>query len=211
MHFIFSNFFLYINLFFSLFALINPIGMVPIFTAMTYSQSKLERKKINYIANISVFFILSMSLFLGDIVLNFFGISMSAFQISGGILVASIAFSMINGTLTKKNNLKKQKIITENIGVVPLAMPLIAGPGSISATIMWGSQHSGIIHTFLGIMIIGVFTFFCWILFQTADTVLNVLGTSGINIITRIMGLLLMALGIELILQGIISFLSIFI
>ncbi|CAL4321089.1 UPF0056 membrane protein YhcE [Buchnera aphidicola (Thelaxes suberi)] len=204
MHFIFSDISVYLNFFVSLFALVNPIGMIPIFTTMTNHFSVEERNKTNYITNISVFIILSISLILGNSVLCFFGISMNAFRISGGVLISIIAMSMINGTLIKKNKIHKKEIISDtNIGIVPLAMPLIAGPGAISTTIMWGMQYSGIINMIIGSIIIAFFTFFCWMLFRTAPIIVSILGSTGINIITRIMGLLLMALGIELIIRGI--------
>ncbi|QTM69264.1 hypothetical protein HIC20_01935, partial [Buchnera aphidicola (Hormaphis cornu)] len=94
---------------------------------------------------------------------------------------------------------------SENIGVIPLAMPLIAGPGAISSAIMWSSQYSSIFNLITSSLIIAFFSFFCWLLFKTAPFVVNILGETGITVVTQIMGLLLMALGIEFVIFGIRS------
>ncbi|ANZ22483.1 hypothetical protein ATN01_01330 [Buchnera aphidicola (Diuraphis noxia)] len=197
---------IYIKFFIGLCALVNPIGMIPIFTTMTHSQSILERQKTNLIANFSASLILIISLFVGSNILNAFGISISSFRIAGGILIISIAFSMISGNfLNKVKQIKENKTNQkpENISVVPLAMPLIAGPGAISSTIVWSTYYSNWMNLFGCSLVIICFSMVCWLCFQAAPCVVKILGTTGINIITRIMGLLLMSLGIEFITIGI--------
>ncbi|WAI12022.1 MAG: YchE family NAAT transporter [Buchnera aphidicola (Macrosiphum albifrons)] len=201
---------IYIKFFIGLCALVNPIGMIPIFTTMTNNQSFLERKKTNLIANVSASLILLISLFFGADILNIFGISINSFRIAGGILIISIAFAMISGQFIKKIKKikdKKEDNKLDNISVVPLAMPLIAGPGAISSTIVWSTYYSNWMNLFLCSLVIFLFSFVCWLCFEAAPCVVQVLGKTGINIITRIMGLLLMSLGIEFI---IISIKSIF-
>lgn len=197
---------IYIKFFIGLCALVNPIGMIPIFTTMTNNQSFIERKKTNLIANFSASLILIISLFFGNNILNIFGISINSFRIAGGILIISIAFSMISGEfinkIKKEKDQKKEKKI-ENISVVPLAMPLIAGPGAISSTIVWSTYYFTWINLFICSLVIFLFSFICWLCFQAAPCVVQILGETGINIITRIMGLLLMSLGIEFISTGI--------
>ncbi|QCI20990.1 YchE family NAAT transporter [Buchnera aphidicola (Hyperomyzus lactucae)] len=195
---------IYIKFFIGLCALVNPIGMIPIFTTMTNNQSFLERKKTNLVANISASLILLISLFFGSNILNAFGISINSFRIAGGILIISIAFSMISGEFINKikiaRNQKEENI--DNISVVPLAMPLIAGPGAISSTIVWSTYYSTWINLFGCSLAIILFSLVCWLCFQAAPCVVKILGKTGINIITRIMGLLLMSLGIEFIISG---------
>lgn len=207
MHVFMFDLSIYISFFFSLFALVNPIGMIPIFTSMTSHQSEIERNRTNLIANFSVAVILSVSLIFGSSILDLFGISINSFRISGGILVIIIAMSMINGQFindikNNKTNKKLDKKVHGNISIVPLAMPLIAGPGAISSTIVWSIHHSSIINMLGCIITIILFSFFCWILFKVSPIIVEVLGRTGINIMTRIMGLLLMSLGIEFILVG---------
>ncbi|XBC39962.1 MAG: YchE family NAAT transporter [Buchnera aphidicola (Chaetogeoica yunlongensis)] len=200
---------IYISFFFSLCALVNPIGMIPIFTSMTHHQSMSERNKTNFITNFSVTIILSMSLLFGNYILDLFGISINSFRISGGILIIMIAMSMISGKLVNNKNSHKNKKFenktSQNISIVPLAMPLIAGPGAISSTIVWSTHHSSIINILGCIITIILFSCFCWTLFKISPMVVGALGVSGIDIMTRIMGLLLMSLGIEFIVLGVKS------
>lgn len=198
---------IYISFFFNLFALVNPIGMIPIFTSMTNHQSVVERNKTNLIANASVAIILCISLFFGNFILNLFSISIDSFRISGGILVISIAFSMINGKFINNINKSRQskKNIPDNISIVPLAMPLIAGPGAISSTIVWSTHNSSLINMIGCSITILIFSFFCWLLFKISPCIVTILKDTGINIMTRIMGLILMSLGIEFIVIGLKS------
>lgn len=192
--------------FIGLFALVNPIGIIPVFISMTSYQTASARNKTNLTANLSVAIILWTSLFLGDAILQLFGISIDSFRIAGGILVVTIAMSMISGKLGEDKQNKQEKsesAIRESIGVVPLALPLMAGPGAISSTIVWGTRY----HTpeyLLGFTVaIALFACCSWGLFRIAPWLVRLLGQTGINVITRIMGLLLMALGIEFIVAGI--------
>ncbi|QNS01964.1 MAG: YchE family NAAT transporter [Buchnera aphidicola (Pentalonia nigronervosa)] len=193
---------IYIKFFVSLCALVNPIGMIPIFTTMTNNQSIIEREKTNLTTNMSVALILFISLFFGKHILSVFGISIDSFRIAGGILIVSLAFKMISGqfinSVKTKQDTQKQESLN-NISVVPLAMPLIAGPGAISSTIVWSTYYPSWINLFGCSIVIFLFSFLCWTCFQVAPCVVKILGKTGINIITRIMGLLLISLGIELI------------
>ncbi|EPY5881986.1 MarC family protein [Escherichia coli] len=169
----FFDFPVYFKFFIGLFALVNPVGIIPVFISMTSYQTAAARNKTNLTANLSVAIILWISLFLGDTILQLFGISIDSFRIAGGILV------------------------------VPLALPLMAGPGAISSTIVWGTRYHSISYLFGFFVAIALFALCCWGLFRMAPWLVRVLRQTGINVITRIMGLLLMALGIEFIVTGI--------
>jgi MarC family membrane protein len=195
----------YIKFFVGLFALVNPVGILPVFISMTSYQAAAGRNKTNMTANLSVAIILCTSLFLGDAILHLFGISIDSFRIAGGILVVTIAMSMISGKLGEDKQNKQEKsetAIRENVGVVPLALPLMAGPGAISSTIVWSSRYYSWENLLGFTLAIVIFSFCCWLLFRAAPLVMKLLGQTGINVITRIMGLLLMALGIEFIVTG---------
>ncbi len=141
----------YFKFFIGLFALVNPVGIIPVFISMTSYQTATARNKTNLTANLSVAIILWSSLFLGDGILQLFGISIDSFRIAGGILVVTIAMSMISGKLGEDKQNKQEKsetAIRESIGVVPLALPLMAGPGAISSTIVWGTRYHSIAHLF---------------------------------------------------------------
>lgn len=200
------DFTIYIKFFISLFILINPIGMIPIFFSMTNTFSDKEKNRINFIANFSACIILLISLFFGYNILNLFGISISSIKISGGLLILTIAFSMINNknfitTYTQKK--RRKNIQLQNIGVIPLAMPLIAGPGAISTTIIWSTHCSSFINIIFYSIVICIFFLFCYSIFRISPFFMHFLGKVGMEIITKVMGLLLMSLGIELITSGI--------
>lgn len=195
----------YIKFFVGLFALVNPIGIIPVFISMTSYQPAAERNRTNLTANLAVAIILWTSLFLGDAILHVFGISIDSFRIAGGILVVTIAMSMISGKLGEDKQNKQEKsetAVRESIGVVPLALPLMAGPGAISSTIVWSTRYHSWVNLLAFSIAIALFAFCCWLLFRAAPMMVRVLGQTGINVITRIMGLLLMALGIEFIVTG---------
>jgi len=211
MSFFAFSFSIYIKFFTNLLALVNPIGMTPIFISMTHRFSKEKRDKTNLITNISVFFILFFSMLLGKYFLNFFGISVNSFRIAGGILIIMIAIRMISGKLNSdiiKERDKTKCVEKESIAVVPLAIPLIAGPGAISSTIMWASQNYGLGNMIFCSFVIAFFCFFCWFLFKFSPCIIWLIGETGINVVTRIMGLLLLSLGIEICVHGIVSSLS---
>lgn len=196
----------YFKFFIGLFALVNPVGIIPVFISMTSYQPAAVRNKTNLTANLSVAIILLTSLFLGDGILQIFGISIDSFRIAGGILVVTIAMSMISGKLGEDKQNKQEKsetAVRESIGVVPLALPLMAGPGAIRSTIVWGTRYHSWVHLVGFSLAIAVFALCCWGIFRMAPWLVRLLGQTGINVITRIMGLLLMALGIEFIVTGI--------
>lgn len=154
----------YFKFFIGLFALVNPVGIIPVFISMTSYQTATARNKTNLTANLSVAIILWSSLFLGDGILQLFGISIDSFRIAGGILVVTIAMSMISGKLGEDKQNKQEKsetAIRESIGVVPLALPLMAGPGAISSTIVWGTRYHSIAHLLGFSVAIALFALCC--------------------------------------------------
>lgn len=199
------EFAIFLQFFVGLIAAVNPIGIMPIFVTLTAHMGPEERNKTAFTANIAVTVILTVSLLAGQFLLDMFGISLDSFRVAGGLLLLTIAFSMMSGKLGEDKQNKQEKSESasrEQIGVVPLAMPLMAGPGAISSTIVYGSRFPGIPNT-LGIAAtIITFAFCCWLLFRAAPIIVRFLGQTGINVITRIMGLILAALGIEFIATG---------
>ncbi|CAL4321861.1 UPF0056 membrane protein YhcE [Buchnera aphidicola (Neophyllaphis podocarpi)] len=196
------NFSEYFKFFIGLFVLVNPIGIMPIFISMTSRQKSKDRNKTNLIANLSSAIIMFISLLFGNFILNIFGISINSFRISGGILVSIVAMSMITGKINKKDKNTKN---LEDISVIPLAMPLISGPGVISSIIIFSTHHYNILGLLFSSFIIVLFSVLCFLFFLLAPSIVKILGKTGINILTRIMGLLLMSLSIEFIINGIKS------
>lgn len=199
------EFAIFLQFFLGLVAAVNPVGIMPVFVSLTSHMSPEERSKTAITANVSVTIILTCALIGGQMLLDMFSISLDSFRVAGGMLLMSIAFSMMSGKLgeDKQNKQEKNEYISrEQVGVVPLAMPLMAGPGAISSTIVYGARYPGTWDTMGIILTIVIFSFASWLLFRSAPYIVRLLGQTGINVITRIMGLILGSLGIEFITNG---------
>ncbi|BDY04610.1 YchE family NAAT transporter [Ferrimonas sp. YFM] len=199
------DFYLLLQFFLGLVAIINPIGLLPVFVSLTSHQTEQERLATAKVANFSVVIILLVTLVAGQLILNLFSISIPAFRIAGGVLITFIAMSMLQGKLGEVKHNKeegREAAAMDAVAVVPLALPLMAGPGAISSVIVFASQHRDP-QSMLGMAAcIVVFGLLSWIVFRTAPVIFKVLGQTGINVITRIMGLLMMSIGIEVIAAG---------
>ncbi|MFD2179999.1 YchE family NAAT transporter [Veronia pacifica] len=199
------EFVIFLQFFVGLFAAVNPLGIMPIFVSLTAHESPIERKKTAYTASLAVAAILVVSLLAGQLLLDVFSISLDSFRVAGGMLLVSIAFTMMNGKLGEEKQNKQEQsesMSREQIGVVPLAMPLLAGPGAISSTIVYSSRYPSSVDTFGLIVTIALFSAGICLLFLIAPKLVRYLGQTGINVITRIMGLILGALGVEFIANG---------
>lgn len=196
--------------FISLLALVNPLGAIPFFISFTATNTRRERQKIIRIASISVAAVIAFTTLFGQQVINFFGISVNSFQVGGGIIVLLMAISMVNahpsGTKTTPEEAVEGEL-KDNIAVVPLAIPLLTGPGTISTVIIYADKGDGwlqIVNLIGSGIAIGGLVFLA---LSAADPISRVLGRTGINIATRLMGLMLAALGVELIVDGLTALL----
>jgi MarC family membrane protein len=200
---------LFIYLFVALFSVLNPIGTVPIFVGLTQGDSKQECSRISLWTSINVFLILIISFFIGKYVLNFFGISIDSLRIAGGLIIVSSGFSLLSGQFNKKRGINK-KIENEaqkrnDIALTPLAMPMLAGPGSISLLIAFYQEHNStneLIIASLAILAIAVVIF---IILRSAHYLAQILGASGIVAISRIVGFIVVAIGIQYIVSALIN------
>lgn len=196
----------------SLTSVINPIGAIPMFISVTASRTSAEKKRIAIKCTLYVFFILVISFFLGRYILDFFGISINSMKIGGGLilLLSGIAF-VSNKNEKHKGISKKIKIEAEekeDISFTPLAMPLLAGPGSMSYLISMNTNEistSYMLITSLAIFSVCVITL---ILLICSRYFAKVLGNSGLLAMSRIMGFFVMCLGVELISTGISCFIK---
>lgn len=188
-----------------LLAIVNPLGAVPIFVALTSGAPDPERKKIAKIVVAAVLIILTVALVLGDWLLQFFGITIHSFSVGGGILILLMAISMLQARLSPVSQTAEEARegeAKESVAVVPLAMPLLAGPGAISTVILYAHKHDGVSHYLglgLDILIVGLLL---WMVLQLVPWISRHVSQTGINIFTRIMGLILAAIAIEFIAAG---------
>lgn len=200
---------IFIYLFFALFSVLNPIGTVPIFVGLTQDDTKKERSRISLWTSINVFIILMISFFIGQYVLEFFGITITALRITGGIIIASSGFSLLNGRFNKNKGINKkveEEIQVRNdIALTPLAMPMLAGPGSMSLLIAYYQEHHATHEIIASCLAILLTSIIIYIILRSAHYLSKILGTSGIVAISRIVGFLTIAIGIQYIISSILS------
>ncbi|HAT86783.1 MAG TPA: MarC family protein [Rhizobiales bacterium] len=198
---------LMLNAFVTLFVTIDPLGLAPIFLAITSGASKQERMKIAVRAVLTAAVILIAFALIGQAILSVLGISLGAFRIAGGLLLFVIAFEMVFEKRKERKSKSAQKALTDdeihNIAVFPLAIPLIAGPGAISAVLLLVSQSSGWVDQGSVLAVILFVLILVMLMFLLASPVERLLGESGRNVLTRLLGVLLSALSVQFIADGI--------
>jgi MarC family membrane protein len=200
---------LFIYLFVALFSVLNPIGTVPIFVGLTQGDSKQECSRISLWTSINVFLILIISFFIGKYVLSFFGISIDSLRIAGGIIIVSSGFSLLSGKFNKKRGINK-KIETDaqkrnDIALTPLAIPMLAGPGSISLLIAFYQEHNSTNELIIASLAIFAIAIAIFIILRSAHFLAQLLGASGIVAISRIVGFIVIAIGIQYIVSALIN------
>ena len=190
--------------------LINPFGALTLFLDSTHGYSLNNRRKVARIACLTIFITISFFTLAGETLLKLLGISIGSFQLAGGILVFLIALNMMNG---EGNPVKPDQESfdvdhlqgappTMAAAVVPIAIPMMIGPGGISTVIIYSSQVTGILQV-SAILIAGLFiSLFCYVALMAAGRISRLLGDTGLNIMSRIMGMLLAAVSIEIIVNG---------
>jgi multiple antibiotic resistance protein len=188
-----------------MFVIVNPIGMIPFFLNLTENSDPAGKQRIARVAATAVIAVLVGSSLLGDGLLRFFGVSLPAFRVAGGILLLLMAVAMIQAAPSRARHTPEEAQEAsdkENIAIVPLAIPLLAGPGSISTAILYANQAEGFFaFTFLLATCVAVGVS-CYYVFRSAETIRAKLGKTGINIMTRLFGILLAAIGVEFIAGG---------
>ena len=190
----------------TMFVVIDPIGIGPLFLALTRGMSPAQRRRIALRATAVAAGVLALFAFFGEALLGFVGISMPAFRIAGGILLFLTALDMLFERRTKRREDKTQDDIPDDPSVFPLAIPLIAGPGAIASVILLLGEKPGAEGM---IMVLGVtaLTLLVLMLIMMASSVLDrLLGKTGIDVITRILGMLLAALSVQFVLDGLAAF-----
>jgi multiple antibiotic resistance protein len=195
----------YLKLFLGLVSIVNPIGTIPVFLSLTEERDAAERLAIAGQTSAAVLVILGIALLGGEAVLEFFGISLPSFRCAGGFLVFLMALSMLRAEPSRLRQTAEENLESsqrESIAVVPLAMPMLAGPGAISTVIVYAHanrtwEQSG----FTALAIAGTAGVTYGAL-RFAPLIERLLGQTGMNIVTRVMGLILAALAVELMAGG---------
>lgn len=194
-----------VTAFFTLFVVIDPVGLAPLFVALTQGMTGKERRRIAFrAAVISIGVLTAFGLF-GEAVLGFVGISMPAFRIAGGLLLFLTAMDMLFERRTKRREDQTEED-RQDPSVFPLATPLIAGPGAIATMILLTGSAGGAGDLF-AMHLVMIFVVLCALaLFLAAGLLERLLGKTGINVVTRLLGMLLAALSVQFVLDGLSAF-----
>ncbi|MEP6738728.1 MAG: MarC family protein [Caldimonas sp.] len=194
----------------ALLAIVNPIGVLPFYIHFTQGFSREQRRRTIHVAAISAFVVIAVSALAGLRIIEFFGISLASFQVGGGMLLLMSSLQMLNAqpAESRTGDLSEgsDKVDAgDSIAIVPLTIPLLTGPATISTMVIYAekSQHWWQIAVLVGYgVVIGVSV---WVSFSLAGRIARVLGKTGINVMTRLMGLLLAALAVEVMSDGLVK------
>ena len=202
----------------TLFALLNPLGMLPIFIGYTARESREVQRLIALFLSLTVLALLLIFMLTGSAILNFFGVSLNSFRVAGGILLLLIGIKIVNGTgatgttglMTKDNqsnlsNLSEAKSIYRQI-VIPMAMPLLVGPGVIANVILYANeaQVKKEVGLDFGLIIMSaVVSFSVFVILAAGKGLQRLIGDIGISITQRVMGLFVAAIGVQFLVTGV--------
>ena len=192
----------------TLLAIVNPLAIVPFFIHYTQGFTAAQRKRTIGIASLSVFIVIAVCAIVGLDVLDFFNISLASFQVGGGLLLMTSALAMLNAQPAEAKATPGEvndAHTKTSIAVVPLTIPLLTGPATMSTVVIYAdqaktvAQHSALIG--YGVVI----ALATWLCFTLAKPIARVLGQTGINVMTRLMGLILAALSVEVMAAGLVK------
>lgn len=200
----------YVRFVTAILVILNPLGAVPVFLGVTVNQTPLRRNRTAAAAALTTACVLVVSILTGEWVLRLFGINVPCFQVGGGILILLMAVSMLqakNSRMRQTPQERREAEEQESVGVVPLGTPLLAGPGSISTAIIYANKAT----TWFDVGFLLATSLFAalgvWIVLRLAQPIGVALGRTGINILTRLMGLILAAVAIKFITDGLVQLL----
>ncbi len=196
----------------TLLPIVNPLACVPFFIHFTQDFGPSQRRRTVWIASLTVFIVIAVSALLGLQILSFFGISLASFQVGGGMLLLTSALAMLNAqpaearaTAGEMTDAESRSSVGSSIAVVPLAIPLLTGPATMSTVVIYADKVRDLWQTMLLVgygLVIALATVVC---LSLAAPIARVLGQTGINVMTRLMGLILAALAVEVMADGLQS------
>ena len=195
----------YTRFFTALFVILDPFAAVPIFLALTKNYSTRVRGRIANITALTVLLVLVTASLMGETLLNGMGTSLASFRVGGGIVLLLMALAMLRAQSDTVRTTPAEEAEAEDkhaVAIVPLAIPLLAGPGSISTVIIEMHRSTTEYHGMLTVLSITLVCLFLWLVLRMAATIGKLLGQTGLNIITRLFGLILVAIAVEIMANG---------
>jgi multiple antibiotic resistance protein len=203
------------TVFMGFFAMLNPIGNIPIFLGMVKDFDKKTQDKVAWRAVVSAFIIISIFAIFGHIIFRLFGITVPAFQIAGGIIVFIIGFQMLNAKenpIHSQTRQEKKEMVkaAKDMAISPLGIPLLAGPGTISTAMNFVGSDKSILNVGLVIGIFGVMCLITYWLFLSARSLADKVNPGILKVVSRIMGLILAVIAVQMLINGIEGTIDIF-
>lgn len=190
--------------FMAFFAIMNPISNIPAYMALVADDSQKISRKIAFRSLLIAFVIITVFIFSGDFIFKVFGITIVSFRIAGGILVAVIGYHMINGNHSPSYKGMEQQAVNSDpmsIAISPLAMPLFAGPGTITTAL--SLANGGLQNQLITVVAFALLCVITYLLLRSAKQIAGFLGENLMKIITKMMGLLLFSIGIQMIIVSV--------
>ena len=190
--------------FMAFFAIMNPISNLPAYMALVADDSQKISRKIAFRSLLIAFVIITVFIFSGDFIFKVFGITIVSFRIAGGILVAVIGYHMINGNHSPSYKGMEQQVVNSDpmsIAISPLAMPLFAGPGTITTAL--SLANGGVRNQLITVVAFALLCVITYLLLRSAKQIAGFLGKNLMKIITKMMGLLLFSIGIQMIIVSV--------
>ena len=192
--------------FVALFIIIDPIGLTPIFIAITQGMDDTLRRKVALRSVLVSAFVISLFIVGGETVLGLIGISMPAFRIAGGILLFLTALDMLFQRRSKRRENQTEQELVDDPSVFPLAIPLIIGPGAIATVILIAGAKPGLVGIASTGFITALVLLTVFVFFSAASRIEKLLGKTGIDVLTRLLGMLLAALSVQFVIEGLLEF-----
>jgi multiple antibiotic resistance protein len=190
----------------NLFLIVDPIGLMPLFAAITGGDTRGQRRRMIRRAVLVAFLVLAFFAVVGKYVLDYFSVSIAAVRIAGGILLFAIGLEMLYGRISRTETTEPEEAEAAgkaDVSVTPLAIPLLAGPGSIAAAVLFSGAFEGIGGPLMVIGALAIVMLASWLLLSLTDEMLRVLGQIGVKVIARVMGLLLLFVATQFVVDGI--------
>jgi multiple antibiotic resistance protein len=188
----------------------NPFSTAPVFVAITRRMSHVRRNQQARMAAIYMAGVLLVALLAGALILEFFGISLPALRMAGGLIIARIGFKMLDPepeeALPEQD--QREALDRRDIAFTPIAVPLLSGPGSIAVTISMATSVERVVDfvpVCFGIIAVAIIS---WLILRSSSRIINFMGNSGVNVLTRIMGLILVCIGIQFVANGFLELLT---
>jgi len=194
----------YLRYLVTLTAVLDPFLAIPIFVGVTAARDEAATRRLANVVTITVFLVLAGAALFGESLLKVLGASLPAFRVGGGLVLLLMALAMLNAKVGEMRQTRAEAAELESrevSGVVPLAVPLLAGPGAISTTII-AAQTGGVAHLLALLVCIALVSALLWGMLRIAHAVGERMGTTGLNVATRLLGLILAAIAIETMADG---------